>query len=87
MNKKTKAKSRMHVKKGDTVKIISGSNKNQVGIVIKVLTKTSQVIIKDLNLKTKHIRAKQQGESGRIISFEAPIHSSNVTIYNENIDK
>lgn len=77
---KTKKKNKIHVKTGDMVKVISGSCKNQVGKIVKVLPKTRQVIIKDLNLKTKHIRPKQQEESGKIINFEAPIHSSNVRL-------
>lgn len=78
-----KKKHKMHVKTGDMVKVISGSCKNQVGKIIKVLPKTSQVVIKDLNLKTKHVRPRQQEESGQVISFEAPIHSSNVTLCNK----
>lgn len=78
---KRKKKNKMHVKRGDTVKVISGAYKNQVGQIIKVLSKTSQVIIKDLNLKTKHVRPQQQEESGQTISLEAPIHSSNVMLW------
>ncbi len=78
---KSKKKNKVHVKKGDTVQIICGIYKNQVGKIIKVLPKASKVIIKDLNLKTKHVRPKQQEESGKIINFEAPIHSSNVMLY------
>lgn len=78
---KKQNKSKMHVRNGDIVQVISGKYKNQVGEIIKVLRKNSQVIIKNLNIKTKHIRPKQQEESGRIINFEAPIHSSNVMLY------
>ena len=72
---------KMHVKSGDTVQIISGKYKGKVGKITKILRKKSQVIIENLNLKTKHIRPKQQEESGKIVNFEAPIHSSNVMLY------
>jgi large subunit ribosomal protein L24 len=74
-------KSKIHVRKGDNVQIISGRYKGQTGIIIKVLKKTSHVIIKNLNLKIKHVRKNQEEESGKIINFEAPIHSSNVMLY------
>ena len=74
-------KKKLHVKNGDTVQIIAGKHKGQVGQITKVLYKSSQVIIKNLNIKTKHIRPNQKNESGRIVNFEAPIHSSNVMLY------
>ena len=72
---------KIHVKNGDTVKIISGKYKGQIGKITKILHKKNQVIIKDLNLKTKHIRPNKKEESGKIITIEAPIHSSNVMLY------
>lgn len=79
MNKKNK----IHVKTGDTVQIISGIHKGQTGKIIKVIPKTQKVIIKNLNLKIKHVRPNQEKENGKIINFEAPIHSSNVMLYSE----
>lgn len=72
---------KMHVKTGDTIQIISGSHKGQIGQISKVFPKTSQVIVKNLNLKIKHSRPNSKEESGKIINFEAPIHSSNVMLY------
>lgn len=77
-------KNKIHVKSGDTVQIISGKHKGQIGQIIQVKPKTNQVIIKNLNIKIKHIRPSQEEESGQIINFEAPIHSSNVMLYSEN---
>ena len=74
-------KNRVHVKSGDTVQVISGKHKGKIGTIKKIITKTSQVIIRDLNMKTKHIRPNQKEEAGKIITFEAPIHSSNVMLY------
>ena len=76
-----KKQNKVHVKNGDTVKIISGKHKGQIGEITKILYKKSQVIIKNLNLKTKHVKPNQKEESGKIITIEAPIHSSNVMLY------
>ena len=72
---------RMHVRTGDTVQVISGQDQGKVGKIIKVNPKTSKVIIQGVNVKTKHIKPQQEGESGQITTFEAPIHSSNVMLY------
>lgn len=75
-------KSSNHVKKGDTVKIISGEDKGKIGEILKILSNTNQVIVKDINIKKKHVKPKKEGEVGRISQFEAPIHTSNVMLYN-----
>lgn len=72
---------RMHVKKGDTVQVISGKDKGKVGEVLRVLPKLSKVVVKGVNLRTRHIKPQQEGESGQIVTSEAPIHSSNVMLY------
>lgn len=71
----------VHVRKGDTVKILIGKDKGKIGEVTKVLKKSSKVIIKDVNIKKKHIKPRKEGDVGKILQFEAPIHSSNVMIY------
>nr|XP_019708697.1 50S ribosomal protein L24, chloroplastic isoform X2 [Elaeis guineensis] len=72
---------KMHVKVGDTVKIISGHEKGKIGEITQVFRHNSTVIIKDMNLKTKHMKSTEQGEPGQIVKIEAPIHSSNVMLY------
>jgi large subunit ribosomal protein L24 len=72
---------KMHVKEGDTVQVISGKDKGKVGEVLKALPKQSKVVVKGINIRTKHVKPQQEGESGRIETFEAPIHSSNVMLY------
>lgn len=71
----------MHVKRGDTVQVISGKDKAKVGEVLQVLPKKSQVVVKGVNIKTKHVKPQQEGESGQIQTREFPIHSSNVMLY------
>lgn len=74
---------KMHVKKGDTVKIIAGSDKGKIGEILQTLPKLSKVVVKGVNVRTKHVKPQQEGESGQIVIQEAPIHSSNVMVYSE----
>lgn len=74
---------KMHVKQGDVVQVISGRDKGKVGEITQVYPKLSRVVVKGVNLKTKHVKPTQEGESGQITTFEAPIHSSNVMHYSE----
>ena len=71
---------KIHVKIGDTVKIISGFNKNKTGEVIKIYRKTGQILVKGINFKFKHIKPNTDNEVGEIKQIEAPIHHSNVKL-------
>jgi large subunit ribosomal protein L24 len=77
----TPVRYKMHVKKGDTVQVISGSDKGKVGEVLQTFPKTSKITVKGVNVKTKHVKPQQEGESGQITTVEFPIHSSNVLLY------
>ncbi|MEQ8754619.1 MAG: 50S ribosomal protein L24 [Coleofasciculus sp. G1-WW12-02] len=72
---------KMHIKKGDTVQVISGHDKGKVGEILQILPKISKVIVKGVNVKTKHVKPQQEGETGQIVTVESPIHSSNVMLY------
>ncbi len=74
---------KMHIKTGDKVQVITGRDKGKVGEILKTLPRLSKVVVRDVNVRTKHVKPQQEGESGRIITFEAPIHSSNVMLYSE----
>ncbi|KAG4981365.1 hypothetical protein AAZX31_12G204300 [Glycine max] len=75
---------KMHVKLGDTVQVISGRERGKVGEITKIFKHNSTVIVKDLNLKTKHVKSREEGEPGQIIKIEGPIHSSNVMLYSKD---
>lgn len=85
--KKAPTRYKMHVKKGDNVQVISGRDKGKIGEITRVIPKTSQVVVEGVNVRTKHVKPQQEGESGQIVTFEAPIHSSNVMLYSnkENV--
>ena len=70
----------LHVKFGDTVKVISGFNKNKTGEIIKIYKNTGKVLVKGINFKFKHIKPNTENDVGEIKQFEAPIHHSNVKL-------
>lgn len=74
---------KMHVKLGDTVKVISGRDKGKIGEITKIFRHNSTVVVSEINLKTKHMKSREEGEPGQIVKIEAPIHSSNVMLYSK----
>jgi len=68
-----------HVRKGDSVIITAGSSRGQVGEILRVLPDKDRVIIKGINLRTKHLKPTRINPQGGIITKEAPIHISNVS--------
>nr|ABJ91321.1 50S ribosomal protein L24 [Neopyropia yezoensis] len=82
-SKTTKNNTKIKLKKGDLVQVISGSDKTKTGEIIAIIYKTNKVIVKGINLKVKHKKPQQEGETGEIIKFEAPIHTSNVMLFSE----
>lgn len=68
----------MHIKKGDKVQVIAGKDKGKTGVIVRALPKQNQVVIDGMNMHKKHIRAKKQGEKGRLIDQAFPINASNV---------
>ncbi|CAI5991203.1 unnamed protein product [Closterium sp. NIES-64] len=71
------------VRVGDTVQVIAGRDKGKVTEVVRVINHNSSVLCRDINIKTKHVKGKAEGEAGQIIQMEAPIHSSNVMLYSK----
>ena len=74
----------LNIKKGDTVKVIAGTDKGKQGKVIAVLRDADRVIVEGVNLVKRHTKVIQQGgragNTGGIITQEAAIHVSNVML-------
>jgi len=68
-----------HVRKGDTVVITTGNHRGQVGEIVRVMPSKDKVIVKGVNLRTKHLKPTRINPQGGIITKEAPIHISNVS--------
>ncbi|AZV58740.1 50S ribosomal protein L24 [Clostridium sp. AWRP] len=72
---------KVHVRKKDTVMVISGKDKGKTGEILKVMPKTGKIIVKDVNVVSKHQKPNKQNMQGGIIKKEAPIYSSKVMLY------
>lgn len=75
-----KIQKKIHIKVGDFVTVISGSEKNKTGEVIKLDKKTGKILVKGINFKFKHIKPVKENDVGEIQQLEAPIHHSNVKL-------
>ena len=70
----------MHVRRGDEVLVITGKNKGQRGRITKAIPDQERVIVENVNIVKKHMRARSQRQRGGIVEVEAPIHVSNVML-------
>ena len=76
----------MKIKQGDKVVVIAGKDKGKEGKVLKTLRDSSKVIVEGVNIVKKHIKPNG-GEDGRIAEIEAPLHVSNVMLYDDKVKK
>lgn len=72
--------SKLHVRSGDTVVVISGDEKGKKGKVMRAVPKTGRVVVEGVAMVTKHQKARGQGMPGGIIHKEAAISASNVLL-------
>ena len=70
----------LKIKKGDTVKVIAGKNKDKEGKVISVDPKNNKVVVEGVNMVTKHLKPSVANQNGGRIEMEAPIDASNVML-------
>ena len=68
----------MHVKKGDTVQVMSGKDKGKQGVILKAMPSKNRVVVEGINVIKKHSKPSQANPQGGILEIEAPIHVSNV---------
>jgi large subunit ribosomal protein L24 len=78
---------KMHVRRGDRVQVISGNNKGATGTVLRVIPKKDQVVVEGVNLRKRHQAPSQKNPEGGIVTFEAPIHVSNVMLIDPTTDE
>ena len=71
---------RVHVSKGDTVRVMRGEEKGKEGKVIRVFLKTGRVLVEGINLVKMHRKARTAEEQSGIREAPAPVHSSNVML-------
>ena len=80
---KTRFKAKYNIRKGDTVVVIAGDDKDltKPRTVREVMLETGKVIVEGVNIITKHTKPTAQNTKGGIVKKEAPIHISNVMLW------
>lgn len=71
---------KLHIKKGDTVKVIAGESKGHQGKVLRVIVKDRKALVEGANIVSKHTKPNAQNTQGGIVKKEAPIHLSNLMV-------
>jgi large subunit ribosomal protein L24 len=71
---------KLHVTKGDTVRVVRGDDKGKEGKIIRVHTKTGRIVVEGVNIVKRHRKARRAEEQSGIVDFPAPIHASNVML-------
>ena len=72
--------SKLHIKKNDTVIVLTGEDKNKTGKVLKVLVDKNRAIVEGLNIVSKSTKPSAQNPQGGIVKKEASIHISNLSL-------
>lgn len=73
-----------HIKKGDTVVVLSGDDKGTKGEVIAVSPKEGKVMVKGVHIIHKHVKPRKQGDQGGIVDTEGAIYACKVALYCPN---
>lgn len=74
---------KLHIKSGDTVKVIAGDYKGEIGKITKVFPKENRAIVEGLNMVKRHVRPTAESPGG-VFEKEAPIHISNLMLVDSN---
>jgi large subunit ribosomal protein L24 len=71
---------KIHIRKGDTVKVIAGDSKGQQGKVTEVFPDENRALVEGVNMVTRHSKPTSKNPQGGILKQEAPIHISNLMV-------
>ncbi len=80
MKATTSKTTKLHIRKGDTVKVLTGADRGKTGKVQEVLRDEQKAIVEGVNMKHKHQKPNAQNPEGGITQSEAPIHISNLMV-------
>jgi large subunit ribosomal protein L24 len=78
---------KLHVKKGDTVMVITGESKGQKGRVLEVNMEKNRALVEGVNLVSKHTKPNAKSPQGGIVKKEAPVHISNLMLVDPTTGK
>lgn len=80
MERKKNKQAKLHIRKGDLVKVMTGENKGQQGKVLEVNSADHKAIVEKVNMVSRHTKPNAKNTQGGIIKQEAPIHVSNLML-------
>jgi large subunit ribosomal protein L24 len=78
---------KLHIKKGDTVQVISGEDVGKKGRVLEIIRKKDRAIVEGVNIIKKHTKPNTEHPNGGIVEKEAPIHISNLMLVDPKTGK
>ena len=76
---------KLHIKVGDTVKVISGNSRDAEGKILAIDRKKSRAVVEGVNLIKKHMKPNAQNPQGGIVEREASIHISNLMVVHNGV--
>lgn len=82
MERKFNKQAKLHIKRGDTVKVIAGDSKGKTGKILSIEATKGRAIVEGANIVSKHTKPSAKSPEGGIIKKEAPIHISNLQLVN-----
>ncbi len=81
------SQAKLKIKKGDTVKMLSGKDKGKTGKVLKVLPKAGKLVVENINLHTRFQKSKKKGQPGQKVVLPSPIDISKLMLIDSNSGK
>lgn len=77
----------LHVRTGDQVKVIAGNYRGATGQILRTIPSERRVVVDGVNMRKRHRRPTRENPEGGIMTFEAPIHASNVMLMCPHCDE
>ena len=87
MKAKQRKKEKATIRREETVVVISGKEKGRTGRVITVNWKRERLLIEGVNMVKRHTKPNAENQQGGLIKIEAPVHYSNVQLYNPTLER
>lgn len=84
MERKFNKQTKLHVKKGDMVMVITGDDKGKKGRVIEVFNEEKRALVEGVNIVSRHTKPNAQNQQGGIIKKEAPVNISNLKVVDKS---
>jgi large subunit ribosomal protein L24 len=80
MERKKNKQPKLHIRRGDTVKVLAGDDKGKEGKVLEVDRTKRRALVEGVNIITKHTKPSAGKPEGGIVKVEAPVHISNLML-------